>query len=177
MVRDITERLRAERRIEQLATKDALTGLPNRSMLAEEMTSSIARASRSHTQLVVMFIDLDHFKAVNDTLGHTAGDDLLRECAQRIAQCIREGDIVARLGGDEFVVLLTDVSDTSIVSPITERILQSLLAPYHLHGQDAKTSASIGICFYPADGTDVATLMKNADIAMYHAKEQNRNNY
>jgi diguanylate cyclase (GGDEF)-like protein/PAS domain S-box-containing protein len=177
VVRDITERVKAERHIEALATRDGLTGLSNRSMLMEQMTAAIARAARSHTQLVVMFVDLDKFKAVNDMLGHAAGDDLLRECAKRLLDCIRTGDIVARLGGDEFVVLLTDVADKAIVSPIADRMLELLATPYHLRGHDAQTSASIGICAYPADGGDAATLMKNADMAMYHAKEQNRNNY
>ncbi|MEQ1772742.1 MAG: EAL domain-containing protein [Burkholderiales bacterium] len=177
VVRDITERIKAERHIEQLATKDTLTGLSNRSMLMEQMHTAIARAERSQTQLVVMFIDLDHFKAVNDTLGHAAGDELLRECAKRLTECVREVDIVARLGGDEFVVLLTDVTDTAIVSPIADRMLKLLTTPYQLQGHEASTSASIGICFYPTDGNDVTALMKNADIAMYHAKELNRNNY
>jgi diguanylate cyclase (GGDEF)-like protein/PAS domain S-box-containing protein len=177
VVRDITERVKAERHIEQLATKDALTGLSNRSMLMDQMNTAIARALRSQTQLVVMFIDLDHFKAVNDTLGHAAGDELLRECAKRLTECVREMDIVARLGGDEFVVLLTDVTDMGIVSPIADRMLKLLTTPYRLHGHDAQTSASIGICFYPTDGKDVTALMKNADIAMYHAKELHRNNY
>ncbi len=177
VVRDITERIKAERHIERLATRDTLTGLSNRSMLMEQMQVAIARASRSQTQLVVMFVDLDNFKAVNDTLGHAAGDELLRECAKRLTDCVREADIVARLGGDEFVVLLTDVTDTAIVSPIADRMLKLLTKPYHVHGHDAQTSASIGICFYPVDGADVTTLMKNADIAMYHAKELNKNNY
>ena len=177
VVRDITERMKAERHIEQLATKDALTGLSNRSMLLEQMHSAIARAARTHTQLAMMFIDLDHFKAVNDTLGHAAGDDLLRECAKRLTDCVREVDFVARLGGDEFVVVLTDITDTVIVSPIADRMLELLTTPYQLQGQSAQTSASIGICFYPTDGKDAAMLMKNADIAMYHAKELNRNNY
>ncbi len=177
VVRDITERVKAERHIEQLATKDPLTGLSNRGMLIEQMHTAIVRAARARTQLAVLFIDLDHFKAVNDTLGHAAGDDLLRECARRLTECVRELDSVARLGGDEFVVLLTDIIDTSIVAPIAQRMLDLLTTPYELHGHSAQTSASIGICFYPMDGNDVTTLMKNADIAMYHAKELNRNNF
>ncbi len=177
VVRDITERVKAERRIEQLATKDALTGLSNRSMLMEQMTAAIARAARAHRQLVVMFIDLDKFKIVNDTLGHAAGDELLIECAKRLTDCVRAEDTVARLGGDEFVVLLTDVSDAALVAQIADRMLKLLTTPYHLRGHNALTSASIGICCYPADGTDVTTLMKNADIAMYHAKEKGRDNY
>ena len=177
IMRDVTERVKAERHIEHLATKDALTGLSNRGMLMEQMHTAIARAARSQTQLVVIFVDLDHFKAVNDTLGHAAGDALLRECAKRLTDCVREGDIVARLGGDEFVVILTDVTDATIVTPIADRMLKLLTTPYHLHGNDAQTSASIGICYYPTDGKDVATLMKVADIAMYHAKELGRDNY
>ena len=177
IMRDVTERVFAERHIEHLATKDTLTGLSNRGMLTEQMRSAISRAARSHTQLAVMFVDLDHFKAVNDTLGHAAGDDLLRECARRLTDCVRDGDIVARLGGDEFVVLLTDITDTAIVTPIATRMLKLLTTPYHLQGHDAQTSASVGICFYPTDGEDVTTLMKYADIAMYHAKELGRDNF
>lgn len=176
VVRDITEKVKTERHIEQLATTDALTGLSNRNMLMEQLGAAIARAARSRTQLALMFIDLDNFKTVNDTLGHAAGDELLRECAQRLTDCVRKGDVVARLGGDEFVVLLTQVAD-SAVSPVADRMLQLLCAPYRVHGQEAQISASIGICFYPTDGADVTSLMKNADIAMYHAKAQNRNNY
>ena len=177
IMRDVTEKLIAERRIEQLATRDALTGLSNRSRLMEQMQDGIARAVRAQAQLAVMFIDLDHFKSVNDTLGHAAGDELLRECAKRLTDCVRVVDIVARLGGDEFVVLLTDVTDTALVAPVADRMLKLLTTPYRVQGHDALTSASIGICFYPTDGKDVATLMKCADIAMYHAKDQHRNNY
>jgi diguanylate cyclase (GGDEF)-like protein/PAS domain S-box-containing protein len=177
IMRDISERIKAERHIERLATKDQLTGLSNRSMLMEQMQIAIARAARMQTHAVVMFVDLDQFKGVNDTLGHAAGDELLLECAQRLIDCVREEDVVARLGGDEFVVLLTDVADTAIVSPIGDRILKLLTEPYSLSGHHAQISASIGICIYPTDGNDVTTLMKNADIAMYHAKDQNRNNY
>ncbi len=177
IMRDVTARVLAERHIEQLATKDTLTGLSNRSMLMEQMHGAIARAVRSQTQLAVIFVDLDRFKAVNDTLGHAAGDELLRECAKRLTDCVRDGDVVARLGGDEFVVLLADITDTAIVTPIASRMLKLLTTPYRLHGHDAQTSASIGICFYPADGEDVTTLMKYADIAMYHAKDLGRNNF
>lgn len=177
IMRDITEKIKAERHIEQLATIDGLTGLANRSMLLEQMNTAIARAQRTTTQMAVMFVDLDRFKEVNDTLGHDAGDELLRECAKRLSACVREPDFVARLGGDEFVVLLADISDTATVSPIADRMLGLLTAPYQLRGMETKVSASIGICFYPADGQDVTTLMKNADIAMYHAKELGRNNY
>ena len=177
IMRDVTDKIRADRHIEQLATRDTLTGLANRNMLLEKMTDAVARLSRAKSQLAVMFIDLDKFKAVNDMFGHAAGDALLSGCAKRLIDCVREVDVVARLGGDEFVVLLTDLTDTAIVSSIADRMIKSLIAPYRLSGQDAFTSASIGICFYPGDGTDVTALMKNADIAMYHAKELGRNNY
>ncbi len=177
IMRDVTERLKAEQHIKQLATKDALTGLANRSTLLEQMNAAIARAARSKTELVLMFIDLDRFKEVNDTFGHASGDELLRECALRLTMCVREVDIVARLGGDEFVVMLTDVIDTGIVAPIADRMLKLLTTPYQLGRHEARLSASIGICSYPADGEDATALMKNADIAMYHAKALGRNNY
>ena len=177
IMRDVTEKVKAEHQIEQLATKDALTGLSNRSRLMEQMQAAIARATRAGTKLAIMFVDLDHFKAVNDTLGHDAGDELLRECAKRLTTCVRDVDIVARLGGDEFVVLVTDVTDTTAVSLIANRMLELLAVPYHLLGYDARTPASIGVCLYPLDGKDVNTLMKNADIAMYQAKGLGRNNY
>ena len=177
IMRDVTDKIRADRHIEQLATRDTLTGLANRNMLLEKMTDAVARLSRAKSQLAVMFIDLDKFKAVNDMFGHAAGDALLSGCAKRLIDCVREVDVVARLGGDEFVVPLTDLTDTAIVSSIADRMIKSLIAPYRLSGQDAFTSASIGICFYPGDGTNVTALMKNADIAMYHAKELGRNNY
>jgi diguanylate cyclase (GGDEF)-like protein/PAS domain S-box-containing protein len=176
-MRDVTERVKAEQHIQQLATKDALTGLPNRGMLMEQIQISIARAARLKTAVALMFVDLDRFKEVNDALGHAAGDELLRECAKRLTGCVREVDIVARLGGDEFVVVLTDIIDNALVSTTADRILKLLSAPYNLHGHDALASASIGICLYPADGDDAATLTKNADIAMYHAKELGRNNF
>ncbi len=177
VIDDITEKVKAEHQIEQLVTKDALTGLSNRSSLMEQMQAAIKRAARAGTKLALMFVDLDRFKEVNDTLGHAAGDELLRECAKRLTTCVREVDVVARLGGDEFVVLVTDATDTTAVSPIAKRMLDLLAAPYHLLGYDARSPASIGICIYPKDGKDVDTLMKNADIAMYQAKGLGRNNY
>ena len=181
IARDITERKKAERHIEQLATRDALTGLSNRNRVMEQMSAAIAQSARTSAQLAVMFIDLDQFKSVNDTLGHAAGDALLRECARRITECVREVDIAARLGGDEFVVLLTGLADNAgapvLVADIAERMLKLVAQPYRLQNHDANVSASIGVCFYPADGEDVNTLLKNADIAMYYAKERGRNNY
>ncbi len=177
IMRDVTEKLRAERHIEHLATTDTLTGLANRNALLQKMADAVARAARTRGQLAVMFIDLDKFKAVNDTLGHAAGDTLLRECAQGLTSCVREVDVVARLGGDEFMVLLNDAPNAATVATVADRMLKLLTAPYRLSGHDAFTSASIGICFFPGDGKDVIALMKNADIAMYHAKELGRNNY
>jgi len=177
VVRDITRRRNAQRHIEQLATRDPLTGLVNRGMLVEQMNLAIARAIRAKSRFALMFVDLDNFKSVNDTLGHVAGDALLTSVASRLSDCVREVDIVARWGGDEFVVLLADVDSAVSVTPIAERMLQTVTAPLNLLGHQAQTSASIGICVYPDDGADTGTLMKHADIAMYHAKEQQRNNF
>jgi diguanylate cyclase (GGDEF)-like protein/PAS domain S-box-containing protein len=177
VARDITERVRAERHIVQLATRDALTGLANRETLMKLLHEAITRAALAATRLALMYIDLDRFKAINDTLGHSAGDELLRECARRLTDCVREGDVVARLGGDEFVVLLSEVTDTTIVAPIADRMIHLLTVPYRVQDHEALASASIGVCLYPDDGADVETLMKNADIAMYHAKSLGRNNY
>jgi diguanylate cyclase (GGDEF)-like protein/PAS domain S-box-containing protein len=177
VVRDITERVKAERYIEQLATRDSLTGLPNRNMLLHEMEGAIARAIRAQVKMAVMFIDLDHFKSVNDTLGHIAGDVLLTTVAGRLTECVREVDIVARLGGDEFIVALTEIENIPSVSLVAERMIKALTTPMMLMGHQTQISGSIGICIYPDDGKDMNTLMKNADIAMYHAKELRRNNY
>ncbi|HEX5688824.1 MAG TPA: diguanylate cyclase, partial [Roseiflexaceae bacterium] len=177
VVRDITRRRNAQRHIEQLATRDPLTGLLNRGMLTEQMNLAIARATRAGNRFALMFVDLDNFKSVNDTLGHVAGDALLNSIASRLTDCIREVDIVARWGGDEFVVLLADVDSAASVTPVAERMLKTVTAPLNLLGHHAQTSASIGICIYPEDGADTGTLMKHADIAMYQAKAEGKNNF
>lgn len=177
VTQDITQKMLSERRIEQLATRDTLTGLCNRSAFIEQLQFAITQAQRAETRFVVMFIDLDKFKTINDSLGHDAGDQVLRECAKRLTACVREFDTVARFGGDEFVVLLNHVADEQVASVVAQRMLRQLQAPYTLDGRDWLTTASIGIALYPGDGLDATALMKNADIAMYHAKSQHRNNY
>lgn len=157
-------------------TNDALTGLPNRAMFNERLTQALARAERYRKQLAVLFIDLDRFKIINDTLGHAAGDRLLTQLAAHLRSCLREGDTIGRQGGDEFVVLIEDVSDPQHTTNVAKKILETVAQPYILSGQTVHVTASIGISLYPDDGSDQQTLLKNADIAMYRAKEQGKNN-
>lgn len=177
IARDITERKRADERIRYLALHDALTGLPNRTLFRERVSSGIARARRNGHPLAVLFIDLDNFKEVNDSLGHHIGDRLLQVTASRLQRCLREGDGVARLGGDEFVIDLPTVSGNEEAAVIADKILEVLRAPFMLDDNTLHVSASIGISLYPHDGDDVETLMHTADSAMYLAKKQGRNNF
>ena len=177
---DITDRRAAEDRIRFLAHHDALTGLPNRLSLSERIDQSMAFARRFDLVLAVMLIDLDHFKAINDTLGHSAGDQLLVQVAQRLQATVRESDIVARLGGDEFVVVLTGMQKTADVAEVAEvagKIVDRLSAPYMVAGNELHTSPSVGISFFPRDATETSDLIKNADIAMYRAKASGRSNF
>jgi diguanylate cyclase (GGDEF)-like protein len=164
-------------RVEYLAYHDGLTTLPNRSLFNRLLTQAISQAQRNNKQLAVAFIDLDRFKQINDTLGHEAGDELLKEVASRLKGCLRDSDIVARLGGDEFVVLLTELSDEKYAGTVAQKLLIAIAQPFVLLGQDFRVSASIGISTYPQDGQDELTLTKNADIAMYQAKEDGKNNF
>lgn len=163
-------------RIRHLAYHDALTGLPNRAHLTIALEQALADARRAGGEIAVMFIDMDRFKTINDSLGHHVGDQLLVEVGRRLKECVRESDIVARLGGDEFVVVLTGMASASAVTGVAGKLLNALARPYEVAGHMLHSSPSIGIGLYPADGDDIATLMKNADSAMYHAKEQGRNN-
>ena len=174
---DITDRKLAEQKIEQLATKDSLTGLPNRVLLHDRLEQAIAAAGRKTEELAVMFIDLDRFKTINDSLGHHIGDLLLQTVAERLSHCVRRGDTLARLGGDEFIVALHDLGDMDDAMSVAEKILTAVREPYEIGGHMLSTGCSIGISVFPGDGADVATLMRNADTAMYHAKEKGRNNY
>jgi diguanylate cyclase (GGDEF)-like protein/PAS domain S-box-containing protein len=174
---DITERKRAEDQIHRLAYFDSLTALPNRTLLKDRLDQSIAQASRSRQMVAVMFIDIDRFKGINDTLGHHLGDQLLKALGTRLQECVRHSDTVARLGGDEFVIMLTGVVSEQAVVRIAQNALDALAKPVSLDGQEVFSTGSIGIALYPMDGSDVDTLLKNADIAMYQAKELGRNTY
>jgi diguanylate cyclase (GGDEF)-like protein/PAS domain S-box-containing protein len=176
-VMDITERKRAEARIEELATRDPLTGLPNRLLLADRLAQGIAGAVRSGETLAVLFIDLDHFKQINDTLGHQVGDHLLKEVARRLSAVVRKDDTLARLGGDEFVIVLEGLRSIEDVAQIAQKVLHALGQPFAVDGHELHTAGSVGIALHPADGTDASTLMRNADIAMYAAKSSGRKNY
>jgi diguanylate cyclase (GGDEF)-like protein/PAS domain S-box-containing protein len=187
LVRDVTERKEMQDHIQHLAYHDSLTDLPNRAMFNRHLSHAIGHARRHRKKLAVLFIDLDRFKIINDTLGHDAGDRLLQEMALRLSSSLRNtdlvarmdnsNDLVARLGGDEFVVLIEDASDASHISHIAHKILTSLVEEFFLNGQLVHITASIGISIFPDDGRDEFTLMKHADIAMYRAKEKGKNNY
>jgi diguanylate cyclase (GGDEF)-like protein len=164
-------------RVEYLAYHDGLTALPNRSLFNKLLSQAIRHARRREGQLAVAFIDLDRFKQINDTLGHEAGDELLKEVSNRLKACLRESDTVARLGGDEFVVLLTDLQEEKYAAIVAEKIVASIATPFILLGQEFRVTASIGISTYPQDGQDEQTLTKNADIAMYQAKEDGKNTF
>jgi PAS domain S-box-containing protein len=200
-IQDVTERWLAEQKIHNLAYYDSLTGLPNRLMFRDQLDRAIARCLREGQQLAVMFLDLDKFKRVNDTLGHSVGDQLLAAAAERVANCVRGTEMVSRdgarlqvaeeaqavragksphvgrLGGDEFTLYLEDVGEPQNAARVARRILTELSRPFVLGQHEIGMSASIGIAVCPADGKDVEQLLGNADVAMYHAKEQGRNNY
>jgi diguanylate cyclase (GGDEF)-like protein/PAS domain S-box-containing protein len=159
------------------AQHDALTGLPNRTLFDERLNRAIAQARRQGWMAAVMFIDLDRFKQINDTLGHTVGDALLQQVARRLEGCVRKTDTLARMGGDEFTLLLTEIRDPQYVHGIAEKLLAALQAPFYLDNHELFVTASIGISIYPKDGADAATLERNADSAMYRAKSLGKNNY
>jgi len=177
LVRDITERKHLQDHIHHLAYHDVLTGLPNRAMFSRNLNRALSQADRQDKQLAVLFIDLDRFKNINDTLGHDNGDRLLQEVTRRLLSCLREGDLVARLGGDEFVVLLENLNDVSHVTTVAHKILGAIDQEHVLGSHPLHVTASIGISLFPHDGSDETTLMKHADIAMYRAKAEGKNNY
>jgi diguanylate cyclase (GGDEF)-like protein/PAS domain S-box-containing protein len=176
---NVTKRKLAEERAEYLATRDPLTGLPNRMLLHDRLEQGVLNAARHATGFAFMFIDLDRFKTINDSLGHQAGDELLKAVAARLTACVRATDTVARLGGDEFAVILENLRDDDDegAQQVAEKMIAAMASPMIVDGQPLSTSCSIGISLYPADGRDSASLMKNADVAMYYAKEKGRNNY
>jgi len=167
----ISERRIVEDRISHIAQHDALTGLPNRILLQDRIQQALTHAVRHQAKMSVLFIDLDRFKAVNDTLGHDVGDELLEGVAERLRQCVREADTVARLGGDEFVIVLSDIIQPQNAGQIAQKIIDSLSGVYLLRGYELHVTPSIGISIYPEDGEDAQSLMKNADTAMYTAKQ------
>ncbi|MGA3280281.1 MAG: PAS domain S-box protein [Smithella sp.] len=175
--RDITQRKQSDEKIQYLATHDTLTGLPNRSMFSQLLNYAIKTAHRYQRQLAVLFLDLDRFKIINDTMGHDAGDQLLQKIAARLKQSLRTVDVIGRLGGDEFVILIEEVSDSNHIATVAHKILTSVIKPITLMGQENRITVSIGISMYPKDAQDEQSLMKNADIAMYLAKEEGKNNY
>lgn len=170
-------RKQAEERIRHLAHYDELTGLANRSMFSQRLGHALAQARRSGLQLAVLFIDLDRFKNINDTLGHEAGDSVLREVAERLNGCLRESDTVGRLSGDEFVVLLEGIPQPMHCAEVAQKILDAVARPFALETQEFHLTASIGISTYPADSEDLQSLLKNSDVAMYRAKELGKNNF
>ncbi len=175
--RDITERMQAQERLQHIAHHDALTGLPNRILFLDRLNQALIRAHWQKRVVGVMFLDLDRFKNINDTLGHDTGDALLKAMAARLQGCVREGDSVSRLGGDEFAVLLEDVAHAEDISTIAGKILGAFMLPFAIQGHELFITTSIGISMYPTDGTTPATLLKNADAAMYRAKDLGKNNY
>jgi diguanylate cyclase (GGDEF)-like protein/PAS domain S-box-containing protein len=175
--RDVTERLQTEARIRYQASHDLLTGLPNRMFFNSCLTETLERAVRNKMPLAVMFLDLDRFKLINDSLGHAAGDQLLQEVARRLRQCLRKHDIVARWAGDEFTLLLADISGLEDAVTIAQKILETLKPDFELEGHTLHVSSSIGIALYPNDGEDAETLLKNADAALYRAKDSGRNSF
>jgi diguanylate cyclase (GGDEF)-like protein/PAS domain S-box-containing protein len=182
VVNDITQRKRDEERIRFQANYDMLTGLPNRTLFNDRLELAAAGAKRNQTMLALMFIDLDGFKAINDTLGHDAGDLLLKGAAGRLRKCVRESDTVARLGGDEFTIIMSNIESADTAGQVAQRIIDSLTVPFDLSGDDARSregrvSASIGIGILPDHGACAEDVLRNADAAMYHAKEQGKANY
>jgi diguanylate cyclase (GGDEF)-like protein/PAS domain S-box-containing protein len=177
VIRDITDRKAAEQQIEYQAYHDALTGLANRRLFQEHLSLALALAQRRSKQVAVLFLDLDHFKVVNDSLGHSVGDALLQETARRLKTAVREGDTVARVGGDEFTIVLQDLSRVQDAAIVAQKVLQSIAEPMEIQGKRLFATASIGITISPQDGLDAETLLRNADTAMYRAKAEGRNTY
>lgn len=176
-IRDVTERKRAEQQIEYQAYHDALTGLANRRLFQEHLSLALALAQRRTSIVAVFFLDLDHFKVINDSLGHTIGDELLREVAARLRRIVREGDTVARVGGDEFTIILQELPRREAVRAVAEKVLRAVAEPVDVSGHRLYITTSIGITLFPDHGEDAETLLRNADTAMYQAKSLGRNTW
>ncbi len=177
LIRDITERKTAEQQIEYQAYHDALTGLANRRLFQEHLSLALALAQRRHACVAVLFLDLDHFKLINDSLGHTVGDALLKQVGKRLRAAVREGDTVARVGGDEFTIVLQEIARPDDAASVAKKVLRSITDPIDVNGHKLYVTTSIGVTVYPQDGEDAETLLKNADAAMYRAKGEGRNTY
>jgi len=174
---EISDRKQAEQRAQHLADHDALTGLPNRRLLEDRLTQALALSYRNRKQTAVMFVDLDRFKTINDSLGHAVGDMLLREVARRLVAQLRVGDTICRIGGDEFVVVLPESKRSTDAANVAQKVIEQLSLPINVEGRELHVTPSIGISVFPDDGRDAETLIRNADAAMYHAKEMGRANY
>ncbi len=177
ILRDISERKENEERIQHLAHHDNLTNLPNRNLLRDRLTHAIARAKRRNEQIAILYLDLDHFKPINDTLGHEAGDAVLCEVALRLTAALRSNDTVSRIGGDEFVVLIEDVLMAGEVALIAQKLINALLEPIVYNEHSCQIGASVGIALFPGDAHSTDDLLKAADVAMYRVKHTGRNNY
>ncbi|MEK7360396.1 MAG: EAL domain-containing protein [Planctomycetota bacterium] len=174
---DVTAQKEAESRIRHMAHFDALTNLPNRTLFIDRLQQELVRAYRSKRLVAVLFLDLDRFKIINDTMGHAFGDTLLKALAERLKNCIRESDTVSRRGGDEFTFTITDLSDPQDVAPLAQKIIEAVSPPFQIENHEINVTCSVGIAVYPFDASNAEDLIKKADIAMYHAKEQGRNNF
>jgi len=177
LVADITQRKLAEHQIQFQAFHDALTGLPNRLLLQDRFEQAKAQASRTNWRVMLLFLDLDNFKSINDTLGHDSGDALLQQIATRLSACMRETDTISRLGGDEFLILLTDLVQADDAATILTKLMEQMQLPFLADGHEISTSVSMGVTIFPEDGTSFESLLKKADMAMYKAKGDGRNTY
>ncbi|MGE5385787.1 MAG: putative bifunctional diguanylate cyclase/phosphodiesterase [Betaproteobacteria bacterium] len=175
--RDVGQAHGIAREMAYLAQHDALTGLPNRGLLADRLAQAIVLAHRHQRKVALLYLDLDHFKIINDSLGHQIGDKLLQSVAERLGRCVRVSDTVSRQGGDEFVVLLAEIEEAQDASVAAEKMIAAFAAPHVIQGSELYITLSIGICIYPDDASCAETMMRNADIAMYHAKRSGRNHY
>lgn len=176
-VQDVSSRIQAEERLQYLATRDALTGLPNRLLLQERLAQAIAQAKRNGRHVGVLYIDLDRFKNVNDTLGHRIGDELLKQVTKSLSEALRETDLLARLGGDEFMVIVEDFDDAAVLNRVAQKLQDAIAQPFQIEEHDIYVTSSIGISIYPDDSDDPEGLLKHADVAMYRSKELGRNTY
>jgi len=176
-IRDISERKRLERDLAFAASHDSLTGLPTRTLFNDHYVLALAGAKRHHRKLAIMVLDIDHFKDVNDALGHHYGDQLLKEFGHRLSSIVRKSDTVSRLGGDEFALLVTEAAGTEDIANVAQKVLEDAKKPFMLTNHEVRITASIGSSDYPDDGEDIETLLKHADTAMYQAKNSGRNNY